>query len=251
MVSVTQRIKQVKQPRGGFLPPKIFNVQDLPIVKELNPVENLHPTTIGLVVDYMSRGVLENNFVDAFKISFLGAALQNKEEEALTLLSKITDLSDTSLTAASLLVSYDAMFRAGVESQPLEDRIILDKDTLENLRVMIERTIDFFKKFGPVTATETTFEGAYTDIVSAGDGDFLTKYTIWDMKVSKAKITSAHTLQILMYYLLAKKSKKPMYADVENLGFFNPRLNTVYTLPVKEVSSDILKIVSEDILGLK
>jgi hypothetical protein len=33
-----------------------------------------------------------------------------------------------------------------------------------------------------------TFEGGYTDTVSKGDGDLTTADTLWDFKVSKAKV---------------------------------------------------------------
>ena len=54
-----------------------------------------------------------------------------------------------------------------------------------------------------------TFEPTgYTKIVNAGDGDFLTKDTLWDFKVSKSKIDRKQTLQILMYWIMGKHSGK-------------------------------------------
>lgn len=46
-----------------------------------------------------------------------------------------------------------------------------------------------------------TFKGGYSPIVTAGDGDYLTKDTLWDFKVSKKELNSKHTLQLLMYYI--------------------------------------------------
>lgn len=40
MVSVTQRIKQIKQPRGGYLPVKAFTVTTLDDGQALNPEES-------------------------------------------------------------------------------------------------------------------------------------------------------------------------------------------------------------------
>ena len=47
-----------------------------------------------------------------------------------------------------------------------------------------------------------TFEGGYTNIVSSGDGDYLTEDTLWDFKVSKEEPKSKYTLQLLMYYIM-------------------------------------------------
>ena len=41
MVSVTQRIKQIKQPRGGYLPVKTFTVTTLDDGQVLNPEDGV------------------------------------------------------------------------------------------------------------------------------------------------------------------------------------------------------------------
>lgn len=79
-VSVTGRITKVKQPRGGFINPKSFDVisvtDDDGIVLQEN--ENIHPSLVGLVVDYMTRFMLTNNIKESFKISILGAMVAEK-----------------------------------------------------------------------------------------------------------------------------------------------------------------------------
>ena len=54
MVSVTQRIAEVKQPRGGYLPIKQFNVIKLDDGIELKE-ENVSGSTVSLVVDCLTR----------------------------------------------------------------------------------------------------------------------------------------------------------------------------------------------------
>jgi hypothetical protein len=44
MVSVTQRIKEIKQPYGGYLRPSTMDKVQLANKEELYPVENIHPT---------------------------------------------------------------------------------------------------------------------------------------------------------------------------------------------------------------
>ena len=55
MVSVTQRIKQIKQPRGGYLPVKAFTVTTLDDGQALNPEESIAASLVGTAVDYLSR----------------------------------------------------------------------------------------------------------------------------------------------------------------------------------------------------
>ena len=72
MSSVTSRVKEIKQPRGGYIKPSMFSktVFDDGIV--LNESENVHASIIGMVVDYMTRFLMTGNAEDAFRISILG-----------------------------------------------------------------------------------------------------------------------------------------------------------------------------------
>ena len=98
---------------------------------------------------------------------------------------------------------------------------------------MVERSIAFWKKYGPITKDGFTFEkNGYTKTVDSGDGDYLTEDTLWDFKVSKSKPTNKHTLQLLMYWIMGQHSGKPEFKNITKLGIFNPRLNTVYTLNI-------------------
>lgn len=71
MASVTTRIKQVKQPRGGYIKPSQFQeiTYDDGIALE---EENLHTSVIGMAVDYLTRYMIGANLKDAFKVSIIG-----------------------------------------------------------------------------------------------------------------------------------------------------------------------------------
>lgn len=112
----------------------------------------------------------------------------------------------------------------------------------------ILRSIDFFEKFGPVIKFEFTFEGGYTKVVGSGDGDFMTKDTLWDMKVLKKEIENKHTYQLLVYYIMRLHSKDSRYKNIKFLGIFNHGLNKVYRYIVDNISSEtILRI--EEVIG--
>ena len=125
-----------------------------------------------------------------------------------------------------------------------------DNNAVEDIRTLVERSLTFFNTYGPVTEDGFTFEpNGYTDVVDSGDGDFFTYDTLWDFKTSKAAPTSKHTLQILMYYIMGKKSGKAMFKNIQNVGIFNPILNTVYLLPVSSVPDVIMDTIEHDVCG--
>lgn len=66
--SVTQRIKTVKQPRGGFLNPNLFEETVLDSPDDLAPVENIHASLVGLAVDYLTRFMTGSPVDEAFEI---------------------------------------------------------------------------------------------------------------------------------------------------------------------------------------
>ena len=71
MSSVTNRIKDVKQPRGGYINPSAFKVETIEDGKVLGE-ENLHPSVLGMVVDYLTRFVMGAPVAEAFKIPIAG-----------------------------------------------------------------------------------------------------------------------------------------------------------------------------------
>lgn len=249
MVSVTQRISIVKQPRGGYIKPKEFIVTDLEDTNILNENENIHSSLVGLVVDYLTRFLNGTSVEDVFRVSLAGAINIKKLELASDLLSNIKGIDNTSIENACKMVGFDVVYRAGAAGYKPVELINPDEETISNIRIMVNRGLDFFKSYGPIVKDGFTFEGGYTSIISTGDGDFLTADTLWDFKVSKSAPTNKHTLQLLMYYLMGVRSIHPEFKQIKNLGVFNPRLNKVYLLPIREISERIIDEVNTDVIG--
>jgi hypothetical protein len=250
MPSVTQRISEIKQPRGGLLLSSFFDFHAYEDEKVLNTSENLHSSIIGLTVDYLTRVGLGQNKSEAFHISIHGARLAYKTQTAMNLLRNIKDLTDESIIAACKLSSFDVSFRAGPAFLKPTRSINPNQSTISNIRIMVVRSIEFFKKNGPITVFGPTFEGGYTKIIDSGDGDFCTKKTLWDLKVIDNKPKSKHRLQVLIYGLLAIASKQEKYKQIENIGIFNPRLNHSYLANIKEIDENILNDIKINVIGL-
>ena len=129
-----------------------------------------------------------------------------------------------------------------------------DSKTIYNILIMIKRSEEFFKEYGPVVLSGFTFQGAYTKIVSSGDADFFTDDTLWDFKVSKNSLNSQQTLQLYMYYLMGCRTDKlnseyNFKNRIKNIGFFNPRLSKVYIKKVSEIRPDIKKYIETEAIG--
>jgi hypothetical protein len=263
MSSVTKRISMVKQPYGGYLNKNQFDVSVIDDGKILNEKENISPSLIGLAVDYLTRFMMGASAKDAFKISLLGAscldlflnnasgkkgiALKNAEK----LLKGVKGLDDKSVSNACKLVGYDVCFRASIMGYRPVEEINPDSDTIENIVIMVNRGLKFWKEYGPIIKDGFTFEGGYTDIVTAGDGDYLTKETLWDFKVSKDELKSKYTLQLLMYYIMGCHSIHSEFKEIQKLGIFNPRKNKVYIANISLIDSEILDEVSREVIGYK
>ena len=230
MYSVTQRISKIKQPRGGYIKRKDFTCITLEDGIELNSQENIHPSLIGLVIDYMTRFCMGTPKETAFHISILGAKIAKNEFVAYKLLSKINGLDTESIISASKLVGYDVCYRAGMAYFKPVSEITPDMNTITNIITMIKRTLSFWEQYGPIIKDGFTFEGGYTSIISAGDGDYLTKDTLWDLKVLKEEIKPKYTLQLLIYLIMGQHSVHKEFKNITQLGIYNPRLNKVYTL---------------------
>ena len=143
-----------------------------------------------------------------------------------------------------------------------------DKATIQNIQVLVQRSITFFQEYGYPIKDGFTFEpveedesarnkmletgkgsyGGYTALVSSGDGDFLTEDTMWDFKILKSKLTNKHTLQLLMYWIMGQHSGQEIYKKITRMGIFNPRLNIVYLLDIKDISNDIIKKVEKEVI---
>ena len=247
MASVTQRIKKIQQPRGGYLPTKAFSKEVYDDGILLHEEENIHPLIVGTAVDYLTRFMSGDDVNRAFHISTLGAKMIGKLDTATELKANISGLDPKSIISACKLSGFDVCYRSSIVGYKPIEEINPDNATIENIRIMVNRSLEFWKKYGPVLSSEPTFKGGYSSVISSGDGDYVTKDTLWDFKVSRMPLTSKHTLQILTYYVMGLHSVHKYYKDIVYLGFFNPRLNTVYKCPVAAITKETIEEIENTV----
>lgn len=256
MLSVSQISKREKQPWGGYLRPSQFKQIVLKDDNVLAANENIHGNLVGMAVDYLTRYMLGEDIFDVFDISLRGAVraeedgYKNAEEIAISLLDGIEELDDKSIINACKLVTFDVwgrnMFAA--KNTKKADEIDPDQDTVNNIRIMVNRCLTFWDK-DSIVKTGFTFEpNGYSSWCCTGDGDYLTSDAIWDLKVLRSKIDKKHTLQLLMYWIMGQHSGKEEFKSVKYIGFFNPRSNTVYIMPVSSIPKEVIHVVEEKVI---
>lgn len=276
MATVTRRIKEIKQPKGGYVKPSEFDIITFDDNLILNDSENVHGSIIGMVVDYLTRFLIGGDAWAAFRISLKGAkvaerfGIKGAIDVAVKFLNNIIGVDDKSIINACKLVTFDVWYRnvASAKTAKGYKETNPDKGTIENIKILIERSVRFFDKYGPIIKDGFTFEpdcdsmdeyienaefkkgnyGGYTATVDKGDGDFLTDDTLWDFKVSRAKPTNKHTLQLLMYWIMGQHSGQYIFKDITKLGIYNPRFNAAYLIEVKNISEDVIKAVENDVI---
>ena len=249
-VPVTYRVKQVHQPRGGLIRLESFNKihSGYPVFKGN---VNVHPSLVGLAVDYLTRFMITKNVDTSFKISIVGATLLRQLDTVLLeLMPNIKGLDDLSIRCALKLVSFDVVFRAGASAYKELDMDLINEDTISFIRQLVKNSLDYFLNLEPIKHVGFRFEGGYTKYINAGDGDFLTEHYLIDLKTSIKEPSSRDTLQILVYYLLGKNSGKSEFKNITHIGIYNPVLCNAYTLKVSDINKQIFDDIARYVVGI-
>lgn len=249
-MSVTRRTRLVMQPYGRYVNKADFKTICMGLgEEELCEEINVHPSLIGMAVDYLTRFILTKELEESFSISLRGAIILGEREEAIELLKDIKGLDDKSIYNAIKITGFDVVYRKGTLDYVPIETINPNNASVKNVRLLVERTVNFFKKYGPIISYNVDFKGAYTNRVICGDCDFITSDTLWDLKVLKKEINREHILQILMYWRMGLRSNPKIFNKIKNIGIYNPRKNKVYLYSLKELNPTIIKIIDKYVIG--
>lgn len=258
MPSVTQIVGTAHQPRKGYLPLSKFDAMEITDDRTVVGNYNIHPSIVGLAVDYGTRLMQGAPPREVFEVALRGASLVNANQVAEELISELEDncsvadgISSRGIAVICKLSGFDAAFRAGYKAYKPVSEIDPDDATIDDIQTLIARTVEFFEEFGPVVDSGFTFSGGYSDNIDAGDADYLTKDTIWDLKVRKAEPNKNSTLQVLLYYLLSLKSDQAEFKDITKVGIYNPYLQRAWVVSVLDLDEGMLNDVQVNVLGLQ
>lgn len=144
------------------------------------------------------------------------------------------------------LSSYESYYRVGSKSEVKP----ANKETIKNIEIMIERIKSFLKEQKEIINVAGELDGAYTNKIHKGEYDILTKNALIDIKIRKTNATSRDLLQIIIYYLMGRKSMdKKHFNDIERLMIYNPRLNRIYYIDVEDLSDELISLIEKEIIG--
>ena len=254
--SVTGILKNIKQPRGGYLPLSNFDIEshcdDLRVVGDYS----IAPSLVGLAVDYGTRIALGNDLEETFEVATVGAGMVGASDVAESLIADIDaaalrsgEIDEKSVVSLCKLSGFDSAFRAGASAYRPVSEINPDRQTIADIGNLILRTKAFFDASAEPVIAGFAFEGAYTDDAGASDGDYICGDTLWDLKVSKNEPTIKNTMQVLLYYLMGLRSSKDEFKAVTRIGLFNPWLQKSWSISVLDLDESFLSMVENDILG--
>lgn len=245
-VTITTLANNVKQPRGGYLPVKLFKETHYESENELFPDENGSKSLIGTTEDNMTRVLLGAIPEKVFEPASFG--MMAIKDLNFDLIDEVTGLDDDSILAAYQLSFYEQIYRSGYKPTMDFELELPNEHMVENIREMINRSLLYFKQQSKVTKVGETLSIKCNVGNIHGDYDYLTEDSLIDMKVLNKKITNKHTLQIILYWIIGMKSKKKRFNNVKYLKFYNPRLNVEYQFDLDELTSDILKPILDEVL---
>lgn len=263
MASVRARVKAVNktQPYGGYVPVSMFTKMKFDGDICVSEWENISGSLTGTVVDYLTRFMTGTSKETAFIFSLCGAATAEKytgekSEVAKELLGGINGLDDESIENACELAAFDIWVTEPPIVAMMKSACAVtfpQPDSSEIIRMLVERSVNFFTKHNPVIRTGVMFppsSPSCTTEVDSGVIDFLTEDTIWDMKCYRpsTKISKDDTLQILMYWIMGKHSGQEIFRNITKIGLFNPRMNTAYVLDVSKIPAAIIREVEDKVI---
>ena len=262
------------QPHGGFAPPKEMEevlLDDDPrdryewLVDTTCKMGSLSPQIRGLVFDYLLRvelaimagAAVDDAVLNAFQVSFMGANIAGRFDEAEKLAIKLVELykkqkRDRQRIAqvASELVIYDAVFR-GAFYNPNAEVPKVNKDDKNALDLMLMAAECYLLEKEKIVSLGFSFRATGAENVCQSDGDLLTEDSIIEIKCSAKKPTSKHTLQLLLYYILGMHEYPNEFKTIKFIKVLNPRLGRVYSYEIQKVGIDNLKHIEQKIMGYK
>lgn len=119
---------------------------------------------------------------------------------------------------------------------------------------MVKRALVFLNDIEEgLVQTNILFHKGYTDVITCGDADYISKNSLIDLKVSSQNLLNKnHTLQLLIYYLLGINSDQELetYKNMKKIKYltiYNPRLDKSWSIEIDKIKPEIINEVKSTI----
>lgn len=217
--------------------------------------ESIRPSLMGTLIDYLTRVLIckDLNAFDLIKTT-------NRAKPLIRQLRKeFKDLDNKQLTIENLkliakLCVLEQEFRAKKNTEFKHEKIEFNQKTFDHIQIMLQRTVNFFERFGYPALSEFHVSIKLIDNMMVevyGDGDYLLSNAIVDFKVTDKEPKRDYIRQLLVYYFglndAELKSNKIKRDEIKELIIFNPRADKFYKIDLDNVSPNSLNEVNRNI----
>ncbi len=287
MNSVTEVIKGVKQPRGGFLPISMFEVEE--IGGEPIKCRDIPPVIVGKVVDSIIHLIIRTDKELLFKTSingyekrveFFARSFSYKsdydelykqiiKEDDIFNIHRLIKRLDNYLKANDiyqliiclcLIHQYDIWetdfgYISRLTTIESSRPKYYTKGDIRKIEILYQRTVLWIVSIIDASYNNNIifdyrfYPNGYTDKIKYGVGDFVCNNTLFDLKCTGDKPTAYHTLQILTYYVMGLNSQNKLYKNIQYLGLYSPITNKVWRLHVSKIPINLIHEISKEVIG--
>lgn len=184
----------------------------------------------GLVLEPTMPVGLIDTVVKEFSIGVLTKDLSFVFMPYTTIHNEETLLSLTGLNHNSVKMAISIVGKMPVEN--------IEYIVVENAMLMIERTVTHMASQN-VNLVDGNFNDPISHIITKGRMQYLCDSSIWHVSVMDGYPTKEDLFKLILCYVMANNSNLPT-ENVTQIGIFNPRHNTTYTLRVADIGEDVL-----------
>ena len=175
--TITTLSNKAKQPKGGYLPLKLFKEIHYNTKHEFFPDENVSKPLIKTTVDNMTRILLGAKAKKVFQPATSGLMVAKVDifGDTFDLTHTAANLDDDSILAAFQLSIYETIYRSGYRSSVNLENKLPDNPTIENIREMINRSPAYFKQQEHIIDVGDRLFVKYKGDTIYGNYDYLTE----------------------------------------------------------------------------
>ena len=156
--------------------------------------------------------------------------------KAKELLDGINSLGSDTVINAIKLTGFDRIVKNGFSDY--QEPPIPPVKVIYDIVDLVYRCINFFNERN-ITETGFAVNGGKRTLVSFGEGDYLSKTELIDLKVSKTIFSSAWSLQVLMYYIMGLHNNELKFNSIDYIGIYNALKNEFYKIYAQLTGRDI------------
>lgn len=258
-VSITKFAKQAKLlPLNKIIKSQNFRIKHLSenaMIPEDD--ETTTPSNFGTMLDYMTRCVLlaDENAFDLANIMLKQyrkeelispddvAKVLDKEEKLNQIpaqISSIDDIPDEAFDLATDICAWEIAYRTGKYVKPTQ---YPDQTTTQHMKVMIKRIENFFNTYG--WPTRDAFDASTKNGLISGDGDYLLKNTIVDLKASNKTTMQIYWIRQLLLYYTSGFYNHFNDEKIDRLMIFNARTDTAFYIDVADIDDSVFEFVNK------